>query len=421
MLTGMLGHLRDFGRDQRGTVAIIFGLAFFVVILSAGIAIDVGRVMHVNSKISSALDAAALAAAKARRESGLTDTETEEVAHRFFLANMRGHGGDYATVTSFRAVVDSRSNSIQLHVEADAPTIFGNIAGVGKFSFPKSATAIYKQDLELAMALDITGSMCSPCTKIDALKAAAKDLVDILLPDGDTGDLHRIAIAPYAATVNVSSYNRAVANGRSADGCVIERLTGDRESDAAPGTGGYFAVHGDLNSGSNGRYSCPTSEVMPLSNDKRALKSHIDGLRTGGFTAGHLGAQWAWHMLAPAWESVWPSSSKPAAYNDGKTIKAMILMTDGEFNTSYTAGTSSSAQTNQSFLHARNICANMKADQKIIVYTVGFQLRDRDAIDALRNCANTVEKHHFLAEDADELREAFRAIATQLANLRISS
>lgn len=420
MLTGMLGHLHAFRRDQGGAVAIIFGLAFFVVILCAGIAIDVGRVMHANSKISNALDAAALAAAKARRESGLTDTQTEEVAQRFFLANMRGHGGDYATVTSFRAVVDSRSNSIQLHVVADAPTIFGHIAGMGKFTFPRSATAVYKQDLELSMALDITGSMCSPCSKIDALKAASKDLVDILLPDGDTGDLHRIAIAPYSAAVNVGVYNAAVTGNRSPDGCAIERLSGTRDSDAPP-SAGLFGVRGDMNSGRNGNYSCPRSEIMPLTNDKRALKTHIDGLRTGGYTAGHIGAQWAWNMLAPSWEVVWPSSSKPAPYNDGKTIKAMILMTDGEFNTSYTAGTSGSAQTNQSFLHARNICSNMKADEKIIVYTVGFQLRNSDAINLLRNCANTPDKHHFLAEDADELREAFRAIAIQLANLRISS
>ena len=180
-------------------------------------------------------------------------------------------------------------------------------------------------------------------------------------------------------------------------------------------------MRGDLNSGRNSKYGCPRSEIMPLTNDKRALKTHIDRLNPGGFTAGHLGAQWGWYMLAPAWELVWPSSSKPAPYNDGKTIKAMILMTDGEFNTSYTAGTSGSAQTNQSFLHARNICSNMKADEKIIVYTVGFQLRNSDAINLLRNCANTPDKHHFLAEDADELREAFRAIAIQLANLRISS
>jgi hypothetical protein len=45
------------------------------------------------------------------------------------------------------------------------------------------------------MALDVTGSMGS-AGKLDALKAAAQDLFDILLPDGGKPHKVRIALAP---------------------------------------------------------------------------------------------------------------------------------------------------------------------------------------------------------------------------------
>jgi len=51
--------------------------------------------------------------------------------------------------------------------------------------------------------LDITGSMCTPCTKIQAVQSSAKDLIDILAPDSQTGAYVRVALAPFAEAVNV--------------------------------------------------------------------------------------------------------------------------------------------------------------------------------------------------------------------------
>jgi len=54
---------------------------------------------------------------------------------------------------------------------------------------------VVQQDIDLSMALDVTGSMGS-AGKLDALKAAAQDLFDILLPDGGKPHKVRIALAP---------------------------------------------------------------------------------------------------------------------------------------------------------------------------------------------------------------------------------
>ena len=49
---------RDYQSSEKGTVALIFGLAALVLFLVTGLAIDVGRVMHAERKIASAIDAA---------------------------------------------------------------------------------------------------------------------------------------------------------------------------------------------------------------------------------------------------------------------------------------------------------------------------------------------------------------------------
>ena len=54
--------------------------------------------------------------------------------------------------------------------------------------------------------------MCDPCTKIDDLKAAAKDLVDIVIWDDQTAYSSRVALSPFAPAVNVGSYFTQLTN-----------------------------------------------------------------------------------------------------------------------------------------------------------------------------------------------------------------
>ncbi len=43
-------------------------------------------------------------------------------------------------------------------------------------------------------------------------------------------------------------------------------------------------------------------------------------------------------MISPNFSYLWPTASQPAAYGTPKLFKIVILMTDGEFNTSYCNG-----------------------------------------------------------------------------------
>jgi Flp pilus assembly protein TadG len=411
-----------FRHDDRGTIAVIFALSVFVLVMVTGLAIDIGRLTHSERALSSAVDAAALAAAKSMRGSNLSDAEVEAVAQKYFEANIQGSGGSYATIQSFSVNINRDKSSVAVEVQSDVPMLFASVGGIEKISLPKSSVAVFEsKNIEVGIQLDVTGSMCSPCTKIVALQdavAGPDGLLDVLMPDGGSTNEVRIGLAPFAAGVNAGPYASAVSGGRAgADGCVYERVDATvQATDTLPIGTARFKGHSEI----SGASVCPTSanSVVGLTDSKSDLRHAVNGLTTGGLTAGHLGATWAWGIVSPAWASIWGGVA-PAPYKDGKTEKYVILMTDGIYNTvggRSNGDTGSTARQSQRF--AEDTCTSMKA-QGIVVYTIGFQAPNAAKAD-LRACATTASKFYDAA-DASTLRAAFRAIAEEINSLRLSS
>jgi von Willebrand factor type A domain len=310
-------------------------------------------------------------------------------------------------------VVDSAESKVTITLRADVSTHFARAAGIPNISFNRKSEAIFDpKDIELGVQLDVTGSMCSPCSKIDALKSAMNDLIEIMLPAGGTPNKIRIGLAPFAASVNAGSYAKAVSGNLAGNGCVYERVaTSTEATDVVPLGMDRLKAKSDL---SPTAADCSNAKVVELTTDRAKLQATVAGLTTGNSTAGHLGTAWAWYLVSPKWAGIWPSSAKPADYGDKKTIKATILMTDGEYNTvggKNIGGTDSSNR-------AKALCANMKANN-VVVYTVGFKMNEPQAIDTLKKCATT-QAYFFQAEDEATLRAAFRSIAEDLSKLRLS-
>lgn len=418
-LTAAASKVRAFGKAQDGTVAMITALSAIVLCGMTGLAIDCGRAFHAERKLTAAVDAAALAAAKAMRDGGLTDGEAREIATRYFNSNMAG-GGSYAVVRTLDVRIDRAASSVTVDADAEVRMTFGQVAGFERISLPTGSTAIFdSKDIEVGLQLDVTGSMRG--RKLADLKdavAGANGLVDVLIPSTGTSNRVRIGLAPYASGVNAGPYASAVSGGRATNGCVYERrnLADQTTELAATGTHALKA-RADLSGRSIG--DCPAdAEVMALTNDRRALISEINGWSVSTSTAGHLGTAWAWYLVSPEWSSIWPSSARPAAYGDGRTMKVAILMTDGIYNTvGGVNGGDVSATADQSKRFAIDTCEAMKA-RGVIVYTVGFEV-PRDVRPTLASCASDASKFYDAA-DGTALRLAFRAIASEINNLRIS-
>ena len=181
---------------------------------------------------------------------------------------------------------------------------------------------------------------------------------------------------------------------------------------------------------------------QPLSSDKTELKRRIDKLTTGGSTAGHLGTAWAWYLLSPKWNYLFPRPARPPPYSDltmvnakgmPKLRKIAVLMTDGDYNINYCKGVEAknsdqspdincNSENGKSLAQATSLCTAIKATQsggKIEVFTVGFQVSSASKT-FLTNCA-TDASHFYDATTGDALKAAFRDIALKISTLRLTN
>ena len=221
--------------------------------------------------------------------------------------------------------------------------------------------------------------------------------------------------------------------------CASERTGPEAYTDAAP-TSSARVGRSYTDSGN----PCPSATIMPLSSSRADLKSAINDLKDDGSTAGQIGLAWGWYLVSPNFTSLWTGSSAPAAYDPQKTLKVVILLTDGEFNSPFckdviardagpnSGGASShiscNATNGNAFSQSVSLCNGMR-DQGVIVYTVGFNLGANPstggagvdtAIEVLRTCATNENTHFFNANSGSDLKDAFKAIGRDITRLRIA-
>jgi Flp pilus assembly protein TadG len=412
--------LRAFNEDRSGSIALIFVLALFFMVFVIGIAIDMGRAQRASADVVVSIDAAALAGAKAMVEEEMSEADVTRVVGRHLSEQLTAANLQGAHYSNLRVLVDRTEGTVQIDVDVHVPTTFTRIAAKNTIDFHKFSKTSYKiKNVELAMVLDTTGSMQNN-GKIDELKAAATQAVDILMPAGKAV-LNRVALAPYAESVNVGPIAGAVSAGLSAD-CVVERAGADAFTDAPASSSPVSWVP-------LGGSACPVQAIMPLSKNANALKAAINAYATDGATAGHIGLAWGWYLISPNWSGQFSGVSLPKPYNDPKVIKAIILMTDGMFNKAYFNGPVGSGPDEEATSVAQTLalCDAAKAEG-IKLYTIGFELasnggKELDARNLLTTCASDAAgggKEFYDATNGTDLSDAFKMIADKLSALRLS-
>ena len=406
--------LNNFGDNRSGSIAIVFVFAFIIMVMMVGIAVDYGRAERASADVVGSIDSAALAGAKAMVEEELNDADVTKLVDHYIFAQIGSGQLSGASYSNLKINIDRTEGTVQIDVDIHVPTTFSRIAQKDRIDFHKSAKTTYKlKNVELAMVLDTTGSM-GDNNKIVEMQAAAAQAVDVLMPSGRPA-LNRIAIAPFSSAVFAGAYASDASNSVSSD-CVVERSGPDAYTDVNPSSSpvGTAAV------GAPGAGMCPAQTIMPLNKDPVALKALINGFAPGGGTAGHIGLAWGWYLISPNWNSLWPAASQPKPYGDPKAIKAILLMTDGMFNTAYFNDTSP--------VQAAALCDAIKA-QGVKIFTVGFELAlnaspdDVNARTLLSDCASTDGgggKEFYDATNGSDLSDAFKKIAGKMMALRLS-
>ena len=165
----------------------------------------------------------------------------------------------------------------------------------------------------------------------------------------------------------------------------------------------------------------------------------------------NVGLSAAWWMLSPNWRGLWPGVGATLPQDYGKTLKAVVLMTDGqnqwydwpvglpgqpETSKNYAAdadytgygrlaegrsGTTNAGSTT-SLLNTRmlNMCTAIKNNGVVIytiIYTHGGSI-DSNTQATFQSCATDASKYFFSASSAD-LQSAFSNIGQSIANLRL--
>lgn len=445
------------GSDERGSVAIIFGLTIFVLFAMVGLAVDYARFVNARSQTIAATDAAVLAGARALQSNGGDQEDAERVAMTYYQQATLNRIHLLSDSIHFDAVDNGTAMEADGNAVISTPFMhlaFG-LAGTQSSTLPllradgsdysKAVLAVGgngEQSLEVSLMLDITGSMQGQ--KLTDLKSAASDLVNIVVWKDQSQYTSRIAIVPFAEDVRLPTSAFKLATGMTSTSypCVVERTGTKKYTDDGPKSGQYVMVHQEQYTSGKGKnkttYYQPTCNLtssgvaaLPLTSDTTTLLNKISSLSTYGGTAGQIGTAWAWYMLSPNWSSLWPSSA-PAAYGTEKLKKIAVLMTDGDYNSQYDSNGYSvdygqtppqskcpDSVNGCSSVQASNLCTAMK-DKGIEVYTVGFQIGTGTLADTtLKNCA-TDTNHYYNSSTGDALKAAFRDIALKISTLYLS-
>lgn len=215
MREALFDLIGGFAGDQRGAIVAIIALAIIPLFASVALSIDLGRGYLLKSKLSYAIDAAGLAGGRAFD----SDLREDDIM-MFFKANFPDDymGAELANSRPTISFNDSE-NTITIEAAATMPTHFMAVAGVDTVTVA-ARTVVQREmrGMELALVMDNTGSMRSS-GKMDAMKDAASELVDILYGDRETVPNFWVSLVPYAATVNIGAehINWLVQQGYDAD------------------------------------------------------------------------------------------------------------------------------------------------------------------------------------------------------------
>lgn len=441
-------------KNEAGSILPLVGLAMFLLVGATGLAIDIGRREYAQSKLQGALDAAGLAAGAAANTANLQVEMDKYMAANFSGSEVR------ATLTTQTITLSKDQKLVTLNASATMPTTFMSVLGFPSMTVSASSEITREmKGLELAMVLDVTGSMAG--SKITELKQASTDLVNILFGGQDTGTNLWVGIVPFSQTVNIGTSHSAWLAPNTYNwgptgwgGCVDARVASGRDiTDDTPTIEKlpiyYWADNNTYNDWikSNGtsyntplntsrgpNKNCPQAITM-LTNQRPPLLSAINSLTAQGNTLINFGAVWGWRLLSPNWRGLWggamDTNKLPLNYNTDLMMKSVIIMTDGD-NTidNSTDGaygylsdntlntTSSSAAVSKLNAKLSAVCTAMKA-KGILVYTVLFNNNNSTTANMLRSCASNSD-YFFNTADGIDLKTAFRKIGDSLASLRIS-
>lgn len=535
-----------FRGNQDGTIAAWFAVAILPTLFAVGASVDYSRAATGRTKLQQATDAAVIAAAVAAPN--MTDDKVEKATLDYLKAHLKDSGVDVRidtlTITEGRSEVLLKTSATYRPLVLRDATFKDMEIG----ALAKAVTA--NRNYEIAIVFDTSGSMSSSAggvSKMQSAKTAAKSLVDTMFETPESAKRTKIALVPFAASVNAgpqfagadwtdkmglstihwqnldkngsawlpqSRFDLFNELGIEFGGCFESRPGNWGVTDMAPNSGSpdslfvpmfapdepgtkgqstYWRNDGStnksgkndtkwtysnsylddnggvctampastdpqarqsrvckykinkdsskLNTGSSRgpNHRCDTKPIARLTDQPATIKTAVDGLKDDGVNTNTFeGVMWGWRALSPN-----APFRDGADYNDNKTTKILIVLTDGENAWNSQSSHNGSMYSPFGFYKDNRLANNVDSTGKardaidaktktacdnakaagVRIYTVGFSTPG-DKIDAkglslLKNCASA-ETMAYVAENANGLQLVFDEIARNIGTLRLA-
>jgi Flp pilus assembly protein TadG len=350
-------RLHRFARQEDG-VMIIFALFLFVMmVMMGGLAVDLMRYESTRTSLQQAIDRCTLSAASLTQRLDPTTVVNDCMA--------RADKAQYLTGVTVNEGLNYRE--VTARATADTNPFFLHMMGVNQLEAPGNSKAEQRiTNVEIALVLDISGSMQNTPTRITNLKSAASEFVDSVLMN-DLNNRISISIVPYNGQVNLGPLLRAkynatdnpnAANVNCIDlpssvygSTVMSRtlampMTGHVDTFSSTDTSNEYTSYTNSSYGAINASNvwCPgrSENIVRLPNNNRAtLKAQINALTAVGATSINAGMKWGVTMLDPASRPMFSEfvtagqipaafSGRPFDYDDEEVMKVIVLMTDGE-------------------------------------------------------------------------------------------
>ncbi len=386
-----------FSKDEHGSITAFILVLFLIMVVGGGMAVDFMRHETERAALQDAMDRGVLSAASFTRqfeEGTVTQAEEEQYVEDLVVSYLRSNTLVQRDI-DFNIDLDLQDNSRRVKIagEYDIKTFFLRIINIPTLTVKAYSTAETKRsEVEISLILDNSGSMIQVIdadptfpngarkSKMDVLKVAAKEFIDIMINE-ESIDHTAISIIPFSSSTNAGSvlaskypnldqwHNKSYCfEFRGGDFVVNAANMGispddnyrqeqhffsvDRFVDYDPITGAQLPADQPLIGYSykvtKGGVAfapptpqCPNAEILPLSNNKVALGAAIDNMQAAGSTASWTGMKWGIALLDPKTQPIVRSlvidnvidplfQNRPAAWDDEDAAKFIILMTDGK-------------------------------------------------------------------------------------------
>ncbi len=466
---------KRFAQDERGAVALIFGLSLIPVMGLTGAAVDYSRASLVRTELQAATDATALALAKDSVTA--TTAEINARAAAVFNANFQGRFSSQVQSMTVTKLSD------RFRVEARARVDFTMMQLLGPTSTDVSATAVSGwaiNKIEIALALDNTGSMgwsnkmvelkkalcgSTTCSNTNPTSGFIKEMRSAAV----VNDQIRIALVPFDTTVRVPlTVQNALRAGTAitdtfsytgAGYCNGNPTTAQRVSwtlSGVPSTSWFRLASRDKDT-TAASSGCGTGRVVRTTwngcvwdrdqdsnrdirpsgvdtTDVRTLYSAVN-CRSNNLArmAPLVDVRTNSASLITALATMQPSGNtnvtigatwgvnmlspgapmSTAIPAEPNLSRIMILLTDGDNTENRTTSNSNAIDA-----RTRLACANAKAPgQDIEIYAVRVIEGNRDL---LRECASGPSNYYEVA-DASQLDEVFKSIARKINGIRLTN